>query len=189
MNVNIKAKHFMYPSNLLSISRIVLLIPIIILLSKQQYFWGIALSVVAALTDFFDGLLARKFNHVSDLGKFIDPLADKICLIVMVIFLMAVGQVPLWFMLILVIRDLYVFFGGIYLNRKKGIVVQSNMWGKFTSLFLSIYFVLCMIDFLVKMKIVLNIFIIISLLFIVVSTVTYTMNFFSIMKGTDGEKI
>lgn len=81
-------------------------------------------------SDLLDGYLARKLNQVSEFGKIIDPLADKICVIVICVILLFIGKIPLWFVMIVVLRDLLILGFGIYLNKKKDIRLMSNFPGK-----------------------------------------------------------
>lgn len=82
------------------------------------------------LSDLMDGFLARRLNEVSEFGKVIDPLADKISVIVISLILLYLKRIPLWFVLIIVIRDLLIFGFGVYLNNKKDIRLMSNYPGK-----------------------------------------------------------
>ncbi len=85
-------------SNGLSFLRILLVIPIAVLLLQPEHrMLVVGLLLFAALTDLFDGYLARMLNEVSDFGKIIDPLADKIAVGVVCLILMVQGKVPLWF--------------------------------------------------------------------------------------------
>ncbi len=80
--------HFLTASNLLSISRGLLSIPFAIVMlghSPESRLWGAAIMVVAALTDKFDGVLARKYNQITEWGKILDPLADKVAVSVVAI--------------------------------------------------------------------------------------------------------
>ncbi len=122
-------------SNLLSISRALLAIPFALVMlsdSPNATVWGIVILAVAALTDKFDGVLARKFNEVTEWGKILDPLADKIGMGIVAITLVMLKLVPLWFVIALVARDLLILAGGIYVKKKKGVVLQSNQLGKWT---------------------------------------------------------
>lgn len=86
--------------------------------------------VMIWLSDLLDGYVARKLNQVSELGKIIDPLADKICVISIGIILLIQNIIPLWFVLVIVLRDILIFSGGIYLKYSKKIVPASNWIGK-----------------------------------------------------------
>lgn len=86
----------------------------------------------AICTDFFDGYLARKRNQVTDFGKILDPLADKICIGVIGIALTVLGKIPLWFLLLIIIRDVLIFSGGMYMKFSKKILLVSNQTGKWT---------------------------------------------------------
>ncbi len=81
-------------------------------------------------SDLLDGYLARKLDQVSEFGKIIDPLADKISVIAIALILAYLNKIPIWFLLIVVIRDVLIFGFGIYLNRKKDIRLMSNFPGK-----------------------------------------------------------
>lgn len=94
--------------------------------------WGLALLGIAALTDKLDGVLARRYNQITEWGKILDPLADKIGIAVVAIVLVQLGQIPVWFLLAIVARDVLILAGGMYLKRKRGIVEQSNLLGKWT---------------------------------------------------------
>ncbi len=179
--MNYKIKDILYLSNILSLLRIFLLIPLILLFENSRYYFAIALSIIIILTDYFDGYFARKFDKVSDLGKILDPLADKIAIIIMVVYLGIVGKVPIWFICTIIIRDLIVFTGGIIIKKSRNIVVQSNLLGKLTTTVISLYFLVCIFDFIIDLKQIMNILLFVSLAFLVISTTIYTNIFFSKM--------
>lgn len=94
---------------------------------------------LAVISDFLDGLVARRTGSISDWGKILDPLADKIGLVAFVATLAVVGAVPVWFVVAVVLRDLLIAAGGILITLRSGTPPISNIWGKLTSLFLSFY--------------------------------------------------
>lgn len=122
-------------SNLLSCSRIVLALPIIMLLLQGTFYsrlWAVLLMLIAVATDFLDGYIARKRNEVTELGKIIDPLADKIS-VAGIAFVLAIAQyLPLWYFLLVLFRDALILMGGLWLMRTRKIVLQSNWIGKWT---------------------------------------------------------
>lgn len=126
-------KEIFYISNLLSLSRLLLtVIAACILLSSmsEKYLITIGLIIVVWISDLLDGFLARKLNEVTELGKMIDPLADKLFIAVLSIILMAQNVIPTWFVLIIVFRDLLIFAGGLYLKYSRKTVLMSNWIGK-----------------------------------------------------------
>ena len=141
-------------SNALSISRIALLVPIYNALSQNTIegnAWALFFMLIAVVTDFLDGYIARRLNQVSDWGKVLDPLADKICIFGVCLILalpMRENMLPLWFLLLLLLRELIVVSGGIYLYQRRQIVAVSNIWGKSTSFVLA----LMLISYVVKLE-------------------------------------
>ncbi|MBK9330993.1 MAG: CDP-alcohol phosphatidyltransferase family protein [Ignavibacteria bacterium] len=126
-------KEIFYVSNLLSILRIILLIPLSYLMLyafETQNNLIIILVLCMYFSDLLDGYLARKLKQVSEFGKIIDPLADKISVIVIAIILVYLGRLPLWFVTIVVARDVLILLFGIYLNRKYNLTLMSNFPGK-----------------------------------------------------------
>ncbi len=118
--------------NLLTLSRIVMTFPVIILLriDTTAAIWGSGIVfAVAALTDYFDGYLARKYDIVTRMGKFLDQLSDKILVTGIFIALFAAGLVNFWLLIIIVFRDILV--SGIrMLSASSGIVIPPDMMGK-----------------------------------------------------------
>jgi CDP-diacylglycerol--glycerol-3-phosphate 3-phosphatidyltransferase len=120
-------------SNLISFSRILIVLPAAYCLLAHfpgNRLWAVIFILLASSTDFFDGYLARKLHQVSDLGKIIDPLADKIGIGIIAVCLLITGDIPLWYLVIVLTRDALIFLGGVYIKRQKGIVPQANMAGK-----------------------------------------------------------
>lgn len=97
-------------------------------------------------SDLLDGYLARKLNQVSEFGKVIDPLADKISVIVISLILLYLGKIPLWFVLIVVLRDLFIMAFGIYLSRKKDVTLMSNFPGKIAVFSIGVIILLSIIN-------------------------------------------
>jgi len=119
----------------ISASRILLTIPVGWLLFEggtQGRLWAVVIIIIGVGTDFLDGYLARRMHQVSDLGKILDPLADKIAVGALALFLVVLEEIPLWFVAAVVVRDALIVVGGLYIRRKKKIVAQSNMLGKIT---------------------------------------------------------
>jgi CDP-diacylglycerol--glycerol-3-phosphate 3-phosphatidyltransferase len=131
-------------SNVLSCVRVVLLVPILYFLLKlNNGDRGIAagLMLVAALTDFLDGQIARRLHQETELGRIIDPLADKICAGAVVIALVSLGDVPFWFLPMVIGRDALILLGGIYIANTKKTVYHSNWAGKAAMAIVATYFV------------------------------------------------
>ncbi|MCU0452330.1 MAG: CDP-alcohol phosphatidyltransferase family protein [Bacteroidetes bacterium] len=120
-------------SNFLSLSRIVLLLPFAIFLLSEtpgDRTWAALIALVAVATDYFDGAVARARHEVTEIGKIIDPVADKIVVGTAVILLVITGDLAGWVAAVIVLRDLLIVAGSLLIRRRKKIVVQSNWPGK-----------------------------------------------------------
>lgn len=115
--------------NTLSVIRIVLIPIVVVFAAKGQMIGGIIVYIAACATDVLDGLIARKLNQITDVGKLLDPLADKLMIIAMVTTFTILGLYPLFVLLIIGIKELLMIIGGAFLL-KKDIVVFSNVYGK-----------------------------------------------------------
>ena len=124
-------------ANAISISRIVLAIPLVLLfedISKGELgklWWAFGLIIIIVLTDFLDGYVARKAEETTNFGKLIDPVADKVCMMVVMIYLIINYKLPfLLFFVTLAIRDVFLIIIGVYLMFSQEEVFQSNRSGK-----------------------------------------------------------
>ncbi len=168
-------------SNLLSISRIILVIPIGILLSEQTLTYrliAVLFMLAAVATDFLDGYIARIRDEVTELGKILDPLADKIAIGIAVLILMFQKFLPVWFVLSVIGRDLLILVGGLLLTRKNKIVLQSNWIGKWTAGCIA----LTVITSVMKWEVFTNALIWISIFMLCWSLLSYTNRFLNLNK-------
>ena len=124
-------------ANAISISRIFLAIPLVLLfedISKGEpgkLWWAFGLIIIIVLTDYLDGYVARKAEETTNFGKLIDPVADKVCMMVVMIYLIISYKLPfLLFFLTLAIRDVFLIIIGVYLMFSQEEVFQSNRSGK-----------------------------------------------------------
>ena len=117
--------------NLLSILR-VLLIPFAVYYISQENGRLLAVAFIVATmgTDYFDGFFARKFDQISDLGKIIDPVADKIAVIAVVFALVLYREFPIWAFVLILARDIIIVVFGMYVIKRREYVPSSNMTGK-----------------------------------------------------------
>ncbi len=88
-----------------------------------------ALFVVASLTDWFDGYLARKYNLVTNFGKFMDPLADKLLVCSALIAFVGMGRIASWIVIVIIARD-FIISGFRLVAADKGVVIAAGWWGK-----------------------------------------------------------
>lgn len=104
--------------------------------------WSIAVFMLAGITDVLDGYIARKYDAVSDFGKLMDPLADKLMMITALICLYTKEYIPLFIIIIVLIKDLLLVIGGVFMYRRHDYAVSSNKFGKITAVFLNLSLVL-----------------------------------------------
>lgn len=97
--------------NIISILRILLVIPTVYLLLDHQYSYALLLFFVAGLSDGLDGFLARRFNWTSRLGSFLDPMGDKLLMTASYFMLGMLGHLPIWLVAIVIGRDLVIVLG------------------------------------------------------------------------------
>lgn len=90
---------------------------------------ALAVYLLASLTDFLDGYLARKLNQITDIGKLMDPLADKLMLVTLLVCLAYTGHVMWWVVGVMFVKELYMLIGSLYMLRHD-VVVFANIWGK-----------------------------------------------------------
>ena len=104
-----------------------------------------AIFSVASLTDVLDGKIARKYNLVTNFGKFMDPLADKLLVCSALICLIELGQLPSWMVIIIVSRE-FIISGFRLIAAEQGIVIAASYWGKFKTTFQMIAVILMIVD-------------------------------------------
>ncbi|MFH1277223.1 MAG: CDP-alcohol phosphatidyltransferase family protein [Candidatus Eisenbacteria bacterium] len=116
--------------NLLSITRALLALPVVFAIWAGSDGAALFLLGAALLTDVFDGCLARRWNASSGLGRILDPAADKALAAAVALALWAWRGLPLWFLAVVVGRDLLLLLGGALVARRTGAVPASHLAGK-----------------------------------------------------------
>ena len=169
-------------SNILSISRIILAIPIVWGIINDNIAVILIFSIIAMATDYLDGYYARRLNQITELGKILDPAADKIIIIFAVIAMVYTSRLNLILALCIVLRDILIFAGGIYAKNIIGHVLPSNRFGKWTVTFISFYLILKLMPLNLSdgIDLLLMIFIVILLL---ASLILYTITTTKLIKN------
>lgn len=126
--------------NAISTLRIVLIVVFVVLLASHQDGWAIAALAIAGISDFLDGYLARRWNQVTALGRILDPAADRLLTVAVVIGLALRGIVPWWLVIVLLLRDVVVGIA-LYWGKRRGVhTPEVTFIGKLATLLL--YFAL-----------------------------------------------
>ena len=125
--------------NKLTLSRVIMVpffVVFILLVPQYLYFKWIALAIfiIASLTDLLDGKIARKYNLVTNFGKFMDPLADKLLVCSALIAMSSLGVIPAWITIVIIARE-FIISGFRLIAAEKGVVIAASMWGKWKTTF------------------------------------------------------
>ena len=122
--------------NILSVIRIIL-IPIFTIefVYSNNYVVAGVILVISGITDCLDGYIARRFNMITDIGKVLDPIADKLTQLMAVFCLAMEGHIAMWILFaFLAFKDIALVVGGIAIYKKKDVVVSSNRYGKLATI-------------------------------------------------------
>jgi cardiolipin synthase len=177
-------REFLTVPNLLSLTRIVLLIPFIAVMDAaipHRELWALGILFLAGLTDRYDGILARRMHLESEWGRILDPLADKIGAGVVALVLVAQGYVPLWFLALVVLRDILIVSGGICVKRTTGEVLPSNTTGKWA---MGVVFAALCVALMQAPAPILEVCLAASVIMLGVSFMQYLRRFFQVMRSS-----
>lgn len=134
---------------------------------------ALGIFAVASLTDLFDGKIARKYNLVTNFGKFMDPIADKLLVSSALISFVGLNRLPAWLVIILIARE-FIISGFRLVASDAGIVLAASWWGKFKTAFQMIMCILLIINIQNNVfRVINNVFIYISLALSVISLADY----------------
>ncbi len=143
---------------------------------------ALALFIVASLTDLLDGYLARKHNLVTNFGKFMDPLADKLLVCAAMICLVEMGKLASWMVIIIISRE-FIISGFRLIASDNGVVIAASYWGKFKTVFQMVMICLLIGD-LEQLALVNTIVVWIALILTIVSLIDYLIKNKDVMKDT-----
>lgn len=148
--------------NKLTVFRVILIVPFVLLMLGSHARWGwfmavaggiadyadyiaLGIFIVASLTDMLDGKIARKYNLVTNFGKFMDPLADKLLVCSAMICLIELGRIPAWIVIIIISRE-FIISGFRLVAADNRVVIAASYWGKFKTTFQMIMVCLMIAD-------------------------------------------
>ena len=122
--------------NILTIIRFILVPFIYTSVINKHFLTALIIFTISAITDILDGFIARKFNYITDIGKLMDPLADKLTQISLLLALSFLKILPWWIFAVVFIKELVLVISASVLYSKKDVVVYSKWYGKLaTTLF------------------------------------------------------
>ena len=162
--------------NLLTILRVILIpfFVVFLLVDITQYdkYIALAIFIIASLTDTLDGYLARKNHQVTNFGKFMDPLADKLLVCAAMICLIELGKLPSWIVIVIISRE-FIISGFRLVASDNGIVIAASWWGKIKTVSQMIMIVLLIADLGKGFAVLETVFIYVALILTVISLVDY----------------
>lgn len=138
--------------------------------------------IVASLTDLLDGKIARKYNLVTNFGKFMDPLADKLLVCSAMIALIEIDRIPAWVVIIIIARE-FIISGFRLIASDNGVVIAAGMWGKVKTVVQMIMIIILICDFGGKAAVVIeNILIYAALALTIISLIDYLYHNRAVLK-------
>ncbi len=165
----------------------VILIPFFVLfmlvpITSVDKWIALGIFIVASLTDLLDGKIARKYNLVTNFGKFMDPLADKLLVCSALICLVSLCRIPAWIVIVIIARE-FIISGFRLIASDNGVVIAASYWGKFKTTFQMIMICLMIAD-IQAIQILTDVVMWIALILTVVSLVDYLVKNKDVMKDT-----
>ena len=174
------------PNTLTSI-RMFLIIPFVMIMQiapdGNGRFAALVIFIIASITDFLDGYIARKNHLVTNFGKFMDPLADKLLVSAAMICLVSMDRLPAWMVIIIISRE-FAISGFRLIAADNGIVIAASWWGKFKTVSQMIMIILIILD-LDFLSILTQIFIWIALALTVISLEEYIRQNIGVLREGD----
>ena len=172
--------------NKLTIFRVILIpffiVFLLIPITPYDKWIALAIFIIASLTDLLDGKIARKYNLVTNFGKFMDPLADKLLVCSALICLIELERIPSWMVIIIIARE-FVISGFRLIASDNGVVIAASYWGKFKTTFQMIAVCLMIAD-IAALSMVTAIVTWIAVILTVVSLIDYLVKNKDVMKET-----
>jgi len=128
------SKYFIFIPNLLSIIRIYLMYPLLTFIAEENYLFALYIFTIAAATDGLDGYLARVMDWQTDLGKILDPIADKVLLIGTIFILWMNSHIPIFVLAVFILRDFIIIMGAAFhMTVYETAAPNPNIFGKITT--------------------------------------------------------
>ena len=143
---------------------------------------ALAIFIIASLTDLLDGKIARKYNLVTNFGKFMDPLADKLLVCSALICLVALDKIPAWMVIVIIARE-FIISGFRLIASDNGVVIAASYWGKFKTTFQMVMICLMIAD-IAAISVLTTVVMWVALVLTVVSLVDYLVKNKDVMKET-----
>ncbi len=186
--------------NKLTVFRVILIIPFVLLMLGSHAQWGwfmavfggivdyadyiaLVIFIIASLTDMLDGKIARKYNLVTNFGKFMDPLADKLLVCSAMICLIELDRIPAWIVIIIISRE-FIISGFRLVAADNRVVIAASYWGKFKTTFQMVMVCLMIAD-IEALAILTQIVMWIAVVLTIISLVDYLVKNKSVL--LDGE--
>lgn len=171
--------------NKLTIFRVILIIPFVIImlsdfLGDASKWVALAIFIIASLTDLLDGKIARKYNLITNFGKFMDPLADKLLVSAAMICLVEIGKIPSWIVIVIISRE-FIISGFRLIASDNGVVIAASYWGKFKTVFQMVMVVLMIAD-ISQIQILTTVIMWVALVLTVISLIDYLIKNKDVMK-------
>ena len=141
---------------------------------------ALAIFIIASLTDLLDGKIARKYNLVTNFGKFMDPLADKLLVCSALICLIELDKIPSWMVIVIIARE-FIISGFRLVASDNGVVIAASYWGKFKTTFQMVAVCLLIAD-IAALTVVTQIILWIAVVLTVVSLTDYLIKNKDVMK-------
>ena len=162
--------------NTLTTIRMILIVPFVMIMQiapdGNGRFAALAIFIIASITDFLDGYIARKNHLVTNFGKFMDPLADKLLVSAAMICLVSMDRLPAWMVIIIISRE-FAISGFRLIAADNGIVIAASWWGKFKTVSQMIMIILLIANLGGIFTILEQIFMWVALILTVVSLADY----------------
>ena len=174
--MNLPNKLTMFRVILIPFFIVFLLIPI----TPYDKWIALAIFVIASLTDLLDGKIARKYNLVTNFGKFMDPLADKLLVCSALICLIELDKIPSWMVIMIIARE-FIISGFRLVASDNGVVIAASYFGKFKTTFQMLAVCLMIAD-LPALHVVTQVVLWIAVILTVVSLIDYLVKNKSVMK-------